>query len=104
MYGKAEASIRLGENCSDFFTIDVGVKQGCLLSCILFLMLINDLGLELKKLNKGIKIGNTTVTCLFFADDIVLLSESRADLESLLQVAYNFSWQWRFKYNFDKSA
>jgi hypothetical protein len=41
---------------------------------------------------------------LLFADDIVLIANSKEDLMILLQAVHDFSIRWRFKFNLDKSA
>ena len=47
-----------------------GLKQGCVLSPILFSLYMNDLGRILQETNLGIEIGDTNISCLMFADDI----------------------------------
>src|SRR5277367_2558801 len=39
---------------------------------------------------------------LAFADDIVLLSESKEDLEVMLGEVFNYSLKWRFNFNCEK--
>jgi hypothetical protein len=102
IYKKVESSILLGDYRTAFFEIEVGLRQGCILSPLLFNLFINDLQEEIKKLGKGIKIGNFRVDMLYFADDIVLLAESREDLEKMLEIVYNYSLKWRLKFNYDK--
>ena len=94
----------IGNNRTDFFQVEVGLRQGCLLSPILFDIFINELGQELNKLNKGVQCGNKILSILCCADDLAIIANSKDDLEALLKVVYEFSLRWRFKFNFDKCA
>lgn len=78
------------------------MRQGCILSPLLFSIFINDLRDEIKKLGKGVRFGNSRISMLFFADDIVLLAESQEDLEAMLAEVYKYSIKWRLKFNYDK--
>ena len=80
------------------------MRQGCILSPILFLIFINGLIEEIKKLNIGVLYGKVKIAILLFADDIALLAESREDLEILMRVTSEYSKKWRFDFNYDKSA
>ena len=104
IYEKVESCVLIDEIMTEFFVIDIGVRQGCNLSPILFALFINGLAEEIKKLGKGILHGKVRVCILLFADDIVLLAENRKDLELLMNVTYQYSRRWRFNFNYDKSA
>ncbi len=65
----------LGDHYTEFFEVQVGLRQGCLLSPILFDLFINDIADELRRLNFGIKCGKQKIALLMFADDIALLAE-----------------------------
>jgi hypothetical protein len=80
----------------------VGVRQGCILSPFLFNIFINDLSKAVDKLKKGVKCGNTQISVLLFADDVVVIADSKQDLECMLKAIYEFSLKWRLKFNFDK--
>jgi hypothetical protein len=64
MYNTVESSILLGDSCTEFFNIEVGLRQGCLLSPILFDIFIDQLGKEINKLGKGVRCGNRRVSLL----------------------------------------
>ena len=102
IYKKVESSVLLGDSQTDWFEINVGLRQGCILSPLLFNLFINDLRKAVEKLKKGIKCGNRRISMLFFADDVVILAESKEDLELMLKAVYEWSIKWRCKFNYDK--
>ena len=69
---------------TDWFQVTTGLKQGCLLSPLLFNLFINSLVENIKNLNIGIDIGEEKVSLLLYADDLVLLSENENDIQILL--------------------
>ena len=71
---------------TDWFSVKSGLKQGCILSTLLSNLYINDLSDTLSKLHKGIRVDDTFINHLFYSDDLVLITESESDLQSLLDV------------------
>ena len=76
IYNRCQCCVRLNGHCSEWFAVEAGLKQGCLLSTILFSIYINDLAKSIKYLNYGINLGSDIVSILLYADDIVLLAET----------------------------
>ena len=68
------------------------------------MIFIDGLADEIIKRGLGIKCGNRLICLLLFADDIVLLAQSKEDLEIMLKIAYDYSLRWRFKFNLEKCA
>jgi len=60
----------------DIFAVNCGVRQGGVLSPILFSIYVDDLIGELRNSGYGIYIGRLFVGCILYADDILLLSSS----------------------------
>ena len=104
IYKNVESSVLLGQLRTDFFNIEVGVRQGCLLSPLLFDLFLNDIVEVVNRLGKGVKCGNKRVSILLFADDIALMAETREDLELMLKTVFEYSLLYRFKFNYDKCA
>jgi hypothetical protein len=102
IYSKVESSVLLGDRRTAWFVIEVGLRQGCILSPILFTLFINDLRQVVQKLKKGIIVGKRRISILLFADDIVVLAEIKEELESTLKEIFAYSFKWRFKFNLDK--
>ena len=70
-----------------FFTAANGVKQGGVLSPILFCIYMDDLHVKLSQCGVGCFIGAQFVGALAFADDIVLLAPSPSAIRKLLFVS-----------------
>ena len=68
----------------DIFTCMYGVRQGDNLSPSLFSLYINDFARAINDLNVGVPLLNTSVSILLYADDVVLVAESEANLQSML--------------------
>ena len=60
------------------------------MSPLLFALYINDLGTELNSTNLGIDLQHINITCVMFADDIVLLGKTRDALDKLMEKTRNF--------------
>ena len=48
MYSEVKSSVVLNDRMTEWFDIEIGLRQGCVLSPLLFLIFINDLLKELK--------------------------------------------------------
>ena len=104
LYAKVESCVMLGNEWTEFFEILVGLRQGCLLSPMLFDIFINGLAEELIKLGLGVQCGGKRICLLMFADDIVIIADTKKDLEAMLNATFDYSLRWRFKFNIDKCA
>ncbi|CAC5406069.1 unnamed protein product [Mytilus coruscus] len=79
------------------------VRQGGVLSTHLYKAYINELLLDLQKRNLGSHIGNNYVGCPTCADDIVLLSLNREEMQEMLNIVDNYSKDHRFNIHPQKS-
>ena len=78
------------------------MRQGCILSPVLFSIFIDGLAEEVKKVG-GARYADIIVSLLLFADDIVLIAESPQMMQKMLDVVYNYSKKYRFRFNQSKS-
>ncbi len=58
IYEKVSCAVRINGIYTDWFAVDLGVKQGCILSPNLFSIDINDLAKAIKELDCGIEMEN----------------------------------------------
>ena len=72
------------------FPISQGVRQGCVLSPLLFNIFMAGLAKNLSVEESGLKLDSKKVNSLFWADDIVLLTEKREELEKLLKIVSDY--------------
>ena len=80
-----------------------GLKQGCVLSPILFSLYMNDLGRLLQETNLGIDLGDTNISCLMFADDICLIAKDKKCLQTLIDKTQEYAEKYGLEINPDKS-
>ena len=88
---------------TDFFKIDEGVKQGCVLSSVLFYIYIHQFTKLLNDHKLGVNVCNVRVGSLFWADDIVLIVDNEHDLQKMLDLAVDFAINWKLSFNHTKS-
>ena len=72
------------------FSVRSGVREGSIISPLIFSHYINDLVSLLKSEGYGCYLGNVYVGCLLFEDDIMLLSASVKQLRCMLNVCYQY--------------
>ena len=86
LYAGQEATVRTGHGTTDWFQIEKGVHQGCILSPCLFNLyaeyIMRNAGLE--EAQVGIKIAGRNISNLRYTDDTTLMAKSEEELKSLL--------------------
>ena len=55
--------------------------------------------MELQCCKFGIQMFNEIIACPTFADDVAILSETRNGLQQMVDMAYEYSCKWKFKFN-----
>ena len=86
LYAGQEATIRTGHGTTDWFQIEKGVHQGCILSPCLFNLhaeyIMRNAGLD--EAQAGMKIAGRNINNLRCADDTTLMAESGKELKRLM--------------------
>ena len=100
-----QCCIKVGNRITDKFTANQGVKQGCILSPLLFNIFLSDIQQKLEEnRNNPAKISSDqTMGCLIWADDLLLLSQTEMGLNNMLGTLNNFSNQNGLTVNMDKT-
>lgn len=81
-----------------------GMKKGNVLSNLLFNYFIDDVIQKLRdKKHDPEVLGNTTISILSYADDIVLISENKEGFQNCLDTLYDYCTLWNLQVNDDKS-
>ena len=103
LYNDHKCKIETVGGSTEWINCERGVKQGCVLSPMLFALYIAKLGNILQSESEGITIGKTNIPGLFFADDMTLIAETEQNLKSLLQKVKTFTDERRLEINFSKT-
>jgi len=93
------------DNCfSSYFTIKSGVIQGGVLSPTLFNIYVDCLAEMLTQSDLGCHVHGVYFGCLFYADDILLLSSSVGNLQKMLDLCYRIGSEFDIIFNAKKSS
>ena len=84
MYKNITCRVKSNGLLSQEFLYSIGVRQGCVLSPLLFNLFINDVVELLQSEKIGISAGEAIIFILLYADDIVLLAENENDLQYMV--------------------
>ena len=86
LYDKATSAVKMNGSIGEWFRTTVGVRQGCLLSPILFNIFLEWIMSDALEEHDGkVSIGGRNITNLWFADGIDALAEEEQELEALVE-------------------
>ena len=88
---------------SKCFAVLSGVKQGGVLSPILFCVYFDSLMIKLANAGYGCHIGRMFAGVLAYADDVVLLAPSASAMRNMLLLCDDFANEFSVKFNASKS-
>ncbi len=102
-YRTQTLSVRWNGHDSEEFTVTNGVKQGGVLSPILFTVYIDSLVSELEKSGRGCYWGSFFVGALCYADDLTIPAPSPDVLRKMLQTCESFANAHHIRFNAERT-
>jgi len=103
-YSKLYSVVRWNSVYSKEFKVSSGVRQGGILSPILFNVYVDDLIDELRLSGCGCYCGRTFIGCIMYADDLLLLSPSANGLQDMLDICSTYGSMYNIIFNACKTV
>ncbi|MEG2480212.1 MAG: reverse transcriptase family protein, partial [Mucinivorans sp.] len=100
LYSNLKAVVRVNDALSEEFTYQVGVRQGCPASPILFNLYINDLLERIEGV--AVEPDIPRIPGLLFADDAVILAENEVELKQSMIRIEEWCSRWKMSLNTEK--
>ena len=88
---------------TNMFDSPFGLKQGCVISPILFTCFINDIIKEVGGTNNCIIIHSYDLRLLLYADDMIIISDTPFHLQQMLNKFNEYCNRWSLNVNIDKT-
>ena len=104
LYAGTSCWVKVGDRQSEVLNVNVGLRQGCVLSPVLFSLYINSLVDQLKSASCGIECAGEIIPGLLFADDTALLAPDESGIKKSLEVLVEWCEEWGVKINVSKSG
>lgn len=99
IYTSSEYFVKWNNLQSDGFSITNGVKQGGVISPLLFTVYTDSLIRNIKDSKLGCHVGEKCAAVFVYADDIILLAPTRFAMQSLLVMCENFADEHNLRFN-----
>ena len=86
------------DKLSEWIKLETGVRQGCVLSPLLYALFINGLVKKLRDSKLGVPMLKNTLETLLYA------AENKTNLQKMLDIVAEYAKKWRFEINPKKSG
>jgi len=103
LYTKQNVRVRWGLEMSNICSVSNGVKQGGVMSPILFIIYLDELLNRLKESGFGCHIGNTFCGAFGYADDVTLIAPTLYSTNMLLDICTTFADEYDVIFNSGKT-
>ena len=67
LYNYVKCSVPINGHMTDWFSVNSGLKQGCISSPLIFNLFVNDLGTLLEHSGEGVSLDGVNLSCLFYS-------------------------------------
>ena len=103
IYSNDKACIKIGSELTECFPISQGVRQGCVLSPLLFNIFMSDLAKKLEPISGKLKLEPYNIDSLIWADDILLFAENEKNLQDMIDTIDRYCKDNKLTINTDKT-
>jgi len=104
LYRNQTAYVKIGENLSKGCEIRRGVRQGCSLSPLLFIIYDEALTREaIGKVEEGVKVGGKMIKAIRYADDKAIVASTEGGLQVLMDKLNEITKKFGMKINVKKT-
>ena len=103
-YSHQTMRARWGTSTSTPFLVSNGVRQGGILSPLLFNLYMDDLSKQLNECKTGCMVGDNLINHMIYADDLAVLSPYSAGLQQLLRICTKYGFLFDIMFNSKKSV
>jgi hypothetical protein len=103
-YSNLYSSVRWNSMISAEFKVLSGVRQGGILSPVLFNLYVDDLIKDLKSNGDGCHVGKCFIGCIMYADDLLLLSPSINGLQRMIDTCSQYGATHNIMFNKSKTV
>ena len=105
LYSNPQSCVINNGHYSSFFNTTRGIRQGCPISALLFILVVEIMAINIRenKKIKGINCGNSTIKIGQLADDTILYLKDQESLVECLEFIKHFSKSSGLKLNTSKS-
>ena len=105
IYKNTKCAVKIGNKVTEFFDYTRGVRQGCPMSPNFFNIYVNEL---IEMLNEGNTSNitldeETKVNALMYADDLIILSDTKEGLQKQINKLLTFCTKWKLDVNVKKT-
>ncbi len=99
LYARQTMMVRWGDVMSDPFHVTNGIRQGSILSPILFNVYMDELPNRLNGCKTGCLIGEQLINHLMYADDLVIFCPYSTGLQQMLKICSEYGVEFDVKFN-----
>ena len=101
IYMNQFANVRWNGSFSEFFSVKNGVRQGAILSGILYCFYTNDLFTLLRRNRTGCWVNNIFMGIFGYSDDNLLIAPSLDSLQEMVKVCEEYASEHNLKFSID---
>ena len=104
LYIDQTAVVRLGDICTEPSEVGRGVRQGCSLSPLLFIIYVEMMMIEaMEELDEGIKVGGNWIQDVRFAEDQGMVADTEEGLQKMMDRLVEKAEEYNMKVNVKKT-
>ena len=103
-YQAQQYAVRWGDAISTSFSVSNGIRQGGILSPLIYNIYTDELNMKLNDCKVGCQMGGIFINHLSYADDMILLAPSVKALQLLVNTCYAYSVEHDILYNATKTV